>query len=240
MTMRCWFVLTLALAACAGCDDPPAPRPEPPPPRAEKKEIPKRVEVARNIFLEIEGDKRRVLVLAQVCMQKGPLELLLTRKGTKEHEAILAADVDARELQKALILARAEPGSPVRFDPKYVPASGPVIKVTVEYDQKGKTISAPAQEWIRDASTARILKSDWVFGGSRLVKNPLDEKKPIFLANDGDLICISNFESALLDLPIKSSKANAELAFETNTERIPPLETKVTVVLEPVLPKKPR
>jgi hypothetical protein len=37
----------------------------------------------------------------------------------------------------------------------------------------------------------------------------------------------------LLDLPIDSSKNNADLNFEAHTERIPPLETKVTVILEP-------
>ena len=45
-------------------------------------------------------------------------------------------------------------------------------------------------------------------------------------------------QPALLDLPIKSSKANSELAFEANTERIPPVGTKVTVIFEPVPEKK--
>ena len=37
------------------------------------------------------------------------------------------------------------------------------------------------------------------------------------------------------DLPIKSSKDNDDLQFEAYTERIPPLETPVEMVLEPVL-----
>ena len=41
-------------------------------------------------------NKRRVLVNAEVCLREGQLELFLCRKQTKEHEAILAADVDAR------------------------------------------------------------------------------------------------------------------------------------------------
>ena len=57
------------------------------------------------------------------------------------------------------------------------------------------------------------------------------------MANGGDVICVSNFEDAMLDLPINSSKNNDELAFEAFTERIPPIGTPVTVILEPVLEK---
>jgi hypothetical protein len=44
----------------------------------------------------------------------------------------------------------------------------------------------------------------------------------------------------MLDLPINSSKDNDDLQFEAYTDRIPPLETPVLVILEPVLkgPKK--
>ena len=81
--------------------------------------------------------------------------------------------------------------------------------------------------------------SSTVFAGSRLVPNPLDLNQPkIYLANDGDVICVSNFETALLDLPIKSPKENADLVFETFTDRIPKLNTPVTVILEPVPEKE--
>jgi hypothetical protein len=45
-------------------------------------------------------------------------------------------------------------------------------------------------------------------------------------------------ESALMDLPIASPKALADRVYEANTERIPPKETKVTVILEPVVEAK--
>src|SRR5947209_4951045 len=89
----------------------------------------KRAALAKNVFLEVEGKKRRVIVRAVVCLRQGQLEGLLCRKGTKEHEYILAADVDARNVHAALVVAGASPGSPVRFDPKYRPAHGTTIKV---------------------------------------------------------------------------------------------------------------
>jgi hypothetical protein len=58
---------------------------------------------------------------------------------------------------------------------------------------------------------------------------------PIYAANDGDVICVANFESAMMDLPIASSADNDALDFEAFTERIPPEGTSVVVILEPVL-----
>ena len=232
-----WVLLLVLAVAATGCDPEPGARPAPAPPPKKKAAPARKVQIARNIFLEIQGQKRRVVVSASICLQKGALELLMTRKDTKEHEAVLTADVDARQLRVALEAAGAKPGAPVRFDP-YKPASGQVIKITVEFEQKGKVVSLPAQQWVRDARTRKAMAHDWVFTGSRLVANPLDRDKPIFLANDGDLVCVSNFEQALLDLPIKSSKSNAELAFEANTERIPAVGTKVSVIFEPVPEKK--
>ena len=58
-----------------------------------------------------------------------------------------------------------------------------------------------------------------------------------YAANQGDVICVANFDTALLDLPIMSSKDNDDLVFEAHTARIPPLETRVLVILEPVVAK---
>jgi hypothetical protein len=41
-----------------------------------------------------------------------------------------------------------------------------------------------------------------------------------------------------LDLPVKSSQANSQLLFSAYTERIPPLGTKVRLVLKPQLEEK--
>jgi hypothetical protein len=172
----------------------------------------------------------------------GPLEQLLCRKGTKEHESVLIADIDARDLHKALILANGEPGSPVTFRPEYKAATGSVIRITLMYEKDGKKLSVPAQDWVRDTKSMKALAHDWVFAGSRFVPDPLDKNKPpIYLANEGDVICVSNFESALLDLPIESSKQNADVQFEAFTENIPPDGTKVAVCLEviPSTTKKP-
>jgi hypothetical protein len=201
----------------------------------------KKVEMGKNVTLEVQGDKRRVIVKAEVCLREGMLEHLMCRKGTKEHEAVLSADVDARDIHKALLLAKATPGTTVKFkeDGTIVPPTGTRIKITLMYKDQDKTVTLPGRDWVRDLKTKKSLEHDWVFAGSEFMINPLEkDKPPLYAANGGDVICVSNFEGAMLDLPINSSKNNAELEFEAFTERIPPIGTPVTVILEPVLEKQ--
>lgn len=199
----------------------------------------KRVPVGKNIFLEIQGNQRRVRVQAEVCLREGLLEQLMTRKRTKEHEATLAADIDARELHVALTLAGAEPGTTVQFRPKLKPPTGTPLKIYLEYQSKGQEVRVPAQQWIRNIKSKKEFPSDWVFAGSVLIPDPLDKtKKPFYGANDGDIITVVNFESSCVDVPFLSTKDNDDLIYEANTTRIPALKTPVTVILEPVPDKK--
>jgi hypothetical protein len=230
--------LLLGLAA-VGCDlDGPPPKKPAAGKPAQKPAPTKKVEIGKNVFVEIlPGGKRRVLVLAEVCRRTDQLEQLLCRKRTKEHEAILAADADARHIHAALIAAGAEPGHPVKFEPpdKVLPPTGTKIKVLLQYQDKGKTVTIPGQSWVRNVKTQKELDVDWVFAGSVLIPDPLDSKaQPFYGANHGDVICLANFDTALLDLPILSSKDAGDLSFEAWTQRIPALETRVTVILEPV------
>jgi hypothetical protein len=224
------LLLVLALGAAGA-----APRKDGEVPRA----MPKRVTLWRNVVLEVEGDKRRVIISAKVCLRTGPLEGLLTRTKKKEHEYILAADIDARDVHKVLILAKAKEGSPVVFEPKYKPATGTSIKVSLRYQKGGKTVTVPAREWIRNVKSRKDLDKDWVFAGSRFVPNPLNANKPDYIANHGDIICTCNMESALLDLPVPSPKRFDARIWEAHTERIPELDTKVEVILEPIPEAKP-
>jgi hypothetical protein len=203
----------------------------------------KRTKLSKNVWLEIlPGDKRVVLIDAQVCLREPGmmLEHLLCKKMTKEHEAILHADIDAFFIHTALIAAKAEPGKPVQFVPSYKPAHGTVIRVWVQYkDKNGKTVAELGQKWIRNKQTKKELQYDWVFAGSRLEPDPVDRTKPgFYLANSGDVICIANFPSSMLDLPVANEKETTRLDFEPFTDRIPALKTPVTVILEPVLAKK--
>lgn len=229
IVLRCVVVLAAVLAAGQA--------------RAE----PKRVSLGKNVTLVVDGPRHRwVEVDAQVCQRESiPLEHLLCRKNSKEHEAILSADVDGRDVHKALNAAGAKEGTPFQdvsqTNPKPKLATGSRIRITLEYEAAGqqRPTRVPAGEWVRNAKTKKMLDTDWVFGGSHFVPNPNGKDKPdYYVANDGDLITLCNFDSAMLDLPFISSKNNDVLSFEPNTEKIPALQTRVTIILEPVQDEK--
>ena len=86
----------------------------------------------------------------------------------------------------------------------------------------------------------REMKADWVFTGSRYY---VDEKtgEKFYQAEGGEVICVANFPTALVDVAVpSSSKGGDNLLFEAFTERIPPRDTEVLIELIPVFEKKPR
>ncbi len=199
----------------------------------------KTVQVGNNVTLEIAGTERRVIVKAIVVLREGQLEGLLTRTMAKEHEYVLASDCDARHVHLALELAGAKKGSPVTFVPKYTAAHGTSIRVTLRYKKDGKVIAVPAKDWVREHKSKKALDMDWVFAGSRFVPNPEGkDKPPIYFANHGDLICLCNMETAMMDLPVKSPKKFDSRTYEAFTDRIPAKDTPVDVILEVVPAKK--
>src|SRR5262249_39668855 len=115
---RLWSLLAVLAGLLLACEFEPSRGADPAPKEAKAPPV-KKVELTQNVFLEIQGDTRRVILSGSVCLNKGPLELFLTRKDTKEHESIVTVDADAREVHKALLLAKANPGSPVKFVPRY-------------------------------------------------------------------------------------------------------------------------
>jgi hypothetical protein len=226
-------------------EDPPQDaEPLPPVPKADAKSVLIENPELKGIILEVlPNKKRRVLLATEVCLRDGALEIFMCRKGTKEHESILRTDLDALKIHELLILAAAEPGKPTQFvNPKteevdFKPATGTKINVSVHYTMGGKTHTHPAQEWIWDAKKKAILPQGWVFAGSVVIVDPCTGKK-FYGANSGDVISISNFPYSMLEIPADISKDDANLVYEARTERIPPLRSKVWVILEPVIEKK--
>lgn len=129
-------------------------------------------------------------------------------------------------------------------------------KGELRYDRKQRELSwyGPMSEKQRDATLAlskdatfrkhiesffeqgqpRGIEANWVFPGSGFYTDP-DTGKKFYLAEDGDLICVANFTSAMLDIAMESTSQGTEnLLFEAWTERIPPKGTKVRLELTPV------
>lgn len=185
---------------------------------------------------EIWVDKtaKQVIVAGEVCLTQGPLEMFICPQGTKEHESVISANALSSEVHGALLFLGADPGKPCAWDPKYRPAYGPKIEVTLMWreEKSKKTITKSARQWIRNVHTGKPLDHDWVFGGSQIWVDP-DTKEQVYYGDSGEMICLSNFSTASIDLNIESSDSNAGLLFEAFTENIPPIGTKVYAVITP-------
>lgn len=83
------------------------------------------------------------------------------------------------------------------------------------------------------------LDIPWVFTGSGFYTDETTGTKS-YLAESGDVICVANFPSAMIDLSARSS-ADGEnnLLFEAWADHIPPVGTEVLLELVPELDDKP-
>ncbi|HUG89318.1 MAG TPA: YdjY domain-containing protein [Planctomycetaceae bacterium] len=83
-----------------------------------------------------------------------------------------------------------------------------------------------------EKSQIRPMKADFVFAGSSFYVD--EEGQRFYQAESGDVICVANFPTALIDVAVASTASGEDnLLFESWTERIPPLGTEVIVELVP-------
>lgn len=184
--------------------------------------------------------KKIVVIDGEICLRKGPLEMFACPPHTKEHESIVQAHARSFMVHTALLMVGAKPGKPVEWEPKYKPANGTRVEIMVHWlDKDGKHVKRRAQEMIRNVKTGKPMKAEWVFAGSEFYLNP-NTKVRHYLADGGEMICVSNFTTAMMDLPIESTQSKEGLIFEALTDNIPPLKTPVRIVLKPVIEKEPK
>ena len=154
--------------------------------------------------------------------------------GTKEHESVVAVLAKSSEVHAALLAVDATPGTPVRFRPEFLPPTGQVIRIFVcWYDEKGQFQTVDARQWVLDLRTQKAMDAEWVFAGSGFWQDP-EDKREHYRADSGDMICVSNFSSAMLDVAMVSSADTDSLRFEPFESRLPKRDTPVRLVLVPV------
>jgi len=195
--------------------------------------------LGKNVWLDANPASRRVLVRATICANRVQLEEFMCLKRTKEHESIVAADLVPSVFHAALLASGAVSGEPCKFeDGKFHPPTGDRMEIIVEWKDGDKFKRARAQDWIRDVVAKQPIKHDFVFAGSQWVTSPISGEK-VYLGNEGDLVSVANFSSSIIDIAIRSSSANVSLQFETFPDRIPPVDTEVTVIFRS-LEKRPQ
>lgn len=184
--------------------------------------------------LRVDRETRTIEIDAEVVQRDVALELLLTSLvNGKPHEAILATPVSGAQLHAALLLMGLAPGRPVHWEslptgePVLVPPAGAEVHVAFRYDDEGATRSAAAHEWLLTAEGEPVDPVRWVFVGSDVL-----EEGGYWADLQGEIVSVSNFPSAVLDVPFQSTTENAALVFRANPAAVPALGTLVTLVID--------
>lgn len=177
----------------------------------------------------INKDEQVVVLDGYIVQRNVPLELFACPAGTKEHEAVVAVFAKSQLVHAGLLAIGAKAGSTASFEP-FKPAHGTTIRAYVLWlDEEGKTKGTLAQNWIRKSGSKKAMTWDWVFAGSKIYKD--EEGNEHYLGDSGELISVSNFSTSTMDVAVQSEQSNAALMFEAFTDRIPPRNTPVRIVL---------
>ena len=193
--------------------------------------------------LRVDLARRQVAIDANVCLRIGFLEVLLCRRATKdcaskEHESILRTDARAADIHAGLMLLGLRRGKPAELMPAregqpavWLPPRGPEVKLLLRWkDKAGKQHEADPVKWLAGPKGGKpIAPKKWVFVGSDILPDG-----GYWADTSGDIISVSNFASAVIDVPFKSTSVNDFLEFTANTAAIPPKGTPVEVIIIPL------
>lgn len=192
--------------------------------------------------LRLDLKKRRVTIIARVCLREGPLEFLICRtsgkgRDSKEHESILHTDAKPSHIHAALLALGLTQGKPARWSSvgrlagRFLPPQGPQLDITFHWtDPKGKARSAQAGSWLKAVGAkGASLPGKWVFIGSAVLP---DNQYAADI--EGGIVSVANFASSVIDVPFESSDKDALREFAADSEAIPPLKTEVKVVISPL------
>jgi len=123
--------------------------------------------------------------------------------------------------------------SELRYDEKYkelIWFGQMSAKIRDEFlsKSKEKQFQAAIKKFYQE-SQPRVMKADWIFAGSGFSIDEMTGEK-YYHAESGDLICVANFPTAIIDVSIASSSSGeGNLLFEANQTKIPQRGTPVTI-----------
>ncbi len=185
----------------------------------------------------LDAKDKQVIVGGRISLRDGVLEMFACPMGTKTHESIVGTLSDAQTVHLGLVGVGAIPGKPAKWTEEtgLVTAQGPKCEIKVLWtDPEGTQQTVLAKEMVQDRVTGSTLQHDWVFCGSHVWVDPGDPSYREYQADHGDMICVSNFPSAMLDLNVESSATNSGLLFTANPDKVPALGTPVLIFIKPL------
>ncbi len=126
-------------------------------------------------------------------------------------------------------LLRIRPYSFLQRRGRFGPPVGDLVDVSMEWEDGGKRRTARGFEWLREWEYGRTpIDRPWVFTGSRRLSDGT-----LSAERGGDGIAVVDKPESLLVLSRNHVSRDAQLWAGANTAAIPPMHTRVRVVLRP-------
>ena len=105
--------------------------------------------------VEFDVENRTVRVECEALNVNVPLEFFCCGTGTSDHESVLRTLAMRSDIQIGLLAIGVKPGQPMKFSEatmKWSPPEGPPLHISLQYEKDGKTITDPANRWLRGSS----------------------------------------------------------------------------------------
>lgn len=187
---------------------------------------------------------RSISFPARVNMIDGLLEYAIVHQKGKIHEALLVTDVSPFQLNVALKLLSYKPSEelfPI-LDEDFVPTDKyPVVseevkaaarvEILLSWKKKdGTKANASLNDWITHTTTeAPIPALPWIYNGSYIHEGVFQAE------SSGDISAIFTNGAALFNYPGKDR--GLDTVWIATPDRVPPIDTPVTVTIKPALKK---
>ena len=175
-----------------------------------------------------------VHVRGVVAIDAGWLEQVACLPGTRTHESLVVVDVPPSHVHAMLLLMGHQPGEPGRWVRnegrlQKVPPTGDPLEVLVKV---GDAPAHPVARWIRGAQGEVFPEGPFVFAGSRFVRRDEGERYEADLS--GSLVGLVTFGDETVAWPelISHEVVMQQVAWEVNTQAMPPPGTPVTLILK--------
>jgi hypothetical protein len=216
-----------------------------PDPTKQMSEAQKRLKKISETEYDLDGIKinaatREVRIPSQVCLQKAPIEYMLTTDTGKTHETVLTTTVSPIAVQMAMLLANYQPATQGLLThvheeerPKIWKEEPPKkpgahrVKINVEWKTEQELKKVPLSQWVQNADTRKTPDDldTWIFNGSYI------DERGFIAQHEGSIIGVWLDRGAVFNSPAKGNwRDDLWISMPTN---IPAEGTPVTLIVTP-------
>jgi hypothetical protein len=187
-------------------------------------------------FVEVDGT---IAVNVHGATPKVYLEVLVTTRNTREHEALVVTDAKPEDVHAGLLLLGLQPGTPASFawtpavgdEPARLvgtPARGDAVRVLVQ--RAGSEAWVPLVSWMRSERGAEAVRDAFVFAGSAFRR--VGGREVYAATLEGTIVGLTAFGSETVAYgPLHNPEAASEQPHFLATSTLPPQGDSVVVRL---------